>query len=101
MSISEGIIIKPVISEKSLKEAGMGRYTFLVRFSADKKNIRQAVEELFDVNVKKVFTNVVNRNKTVLGRFGRKTKKLSYKKARVVIGKDQKIDIFEEAIKEK
>lgn len=101
MSIFESIIIKPVISEKSLKEAGMGRYTFLVRISADKRTIRQAVEELFDVKVKKVFTNVVNRSKTVSSRFGRKTKKLSYKKARVVIGKGQKIDIFEEAVKEK
>lgn len=99
MMNSNNVIIKPVISEKSLKDAGSGRYTFVVAKDADKKDIKEAVERLFEVNVKKVFTTLIKKTKTRVTRYRRKTKQHFYKKARVIIGKDQKINIFEESVK--
>ena len=52
------IIIRPVVSEKSYVLATAGKYTFRVHPDAHKTQIRQAVEELFDVNVLDVRTIV-------------------------------------------
>lgn len=53
------VILRPVISEKSYGLAEGGVYTFLVAPEANKTQIRQAVEALFDVKVAKV--NTLNR----------------------------------------
>ncbi len=53
------VILRPVISEKSYGLAEAGVYTFLVAPEANKTQIRQAVEALFDVKVTKV--NTLNR----------------------------------------
>ena len=45
------VILRPVISEKSMDEAGHGKYTFAVHGDANKIMIKGAVEELFKVNV--------------------------------------------------
>ena len=45
------IIIRPVVSEKTYVLAEAGKYTFRVDDRAHKTQIRQAVEELFDVKV--------------------------------------------------
>jgi large subunit ribosomal protein L23 len=53
------VILRPVISEKSYGLAEQGVYTFLVAPEANKTQIRQAVEVMFDVKVTKV--NTLNR----------------------------------------
>ena len=45
------VIIRPVVSEKSFVQAEIGKYTFRVHTDAHKTQIRQAVEQLFDVRV--------------------------------------------------
>jgi large subunit ribosomal protein L23 len=50
------VIIRPVVSEKSYVLAAAEKYTFRVHPSAHKTQIRQAVEQLFDVNVIGVHT---------------------------------------------
>ena len=45
------ILITPVVSEKSYGQITENRYTFKVHKDAHKTQIRQAVEELFDVKV--------------------------------------------------
>ncbi|GMB10700.1 MAG: 50S ribosomal protein L23 [Candidatus Improbicoccus devescovinae] len=52
------ILIKPVVSEKSTSGIVSRKYVFKVRKDAVKQQIRTAVEEIFDVKVKKV--NVLN-----------------------------------------
>lgn len=94
------VIIKPVISEKSLNEARGGSYTFLVAKDADKGEIKRAIELLFKVEVKKVLTSKMHRKKTFLTRRGRKEKDFMYKKARAKLASGGKIEIFEEAVKE-
>lgn len=100
MTVFEGVILRPVITEKSLIEAKSHRYTFLVDKSANKYMVKAAVQKLFEVTVKKVFINTYKKSKTSVSRSRRKTSTEVFKKARVVIGADQKIAIFEEAVKE-
>ena len=50
------VIIRPVVSEKTFVLAEAGKYTFRVHDQAHKTQIRQAIEQLFDVNVVEVRT---------------------------------------------
>jgi len=51
----EDVLLRPVFSEKTWQGVEEGKYTFAVRPGASKVEIRQAVEELFDVKVEKVW----------------------------------------------
>ncbi len=94
MNASE-IILKPIVTEKSLMDASRGEYTFEVYSKANKHQIAKAVAELFKVDVKGVSTRVVkNRTRRVM-RHREMTTLRSFKKATVKVGKEQKIDIFE------
>lgn len=88
--------LTPVISEKSLREAHQGRYTFVVDRYATKVDVKNSVEKLFNVKVTKVLTNIVKGSKTKQTRSGKRNIDTTYKKARVELKKGQKIDIFEE-----
>lgn len=54
------IILKPVISEKSMADVRERKYTFKVAVNANKTQVKMAVEEIFGVNVEKV--NIMNVN---------------------------------------
>lgn len=56
MKFSEDIIIRPHVTEKTYQEAAEGKYTFIVNPKANKTEIKQAVEKLFQVKVLKVNT---------------------------------------------
>ena len=63
------VIIKPVISEKSMDAAQAKKYTFKVAVDANKTEVKMAVEEIFGVEVAKVnIMNVVGKKKR-MGRF--------------------------------
>lgn len=88
------IILRPLLTEKSYEGIESKKYVFVVAKSANKTQIRQAVEKQFDVQVKKV--NTVNcRGK--LKRMGRNEGFTpSYKKAIVQLKEDSKsIKFFE------
>ena len=87
------IIIKPVITEGSMDATQEKKYTFKVATSANKTQIKQAVEEIFGVDVKKV--NVMNVNGK-LKRMGRtQGRTASYKKAIVTLTEGSKeIEFF-------
>jgi large subunit ribosomal protein L23 len=87
------IIIKPVITENSMDLAQEKKYTFKVARDANKTQVKDAVEEIFDVDVAKV--NIMNIKGKVkrLGRFVGKTP--DYKKAIVTLTEDSKeIEFF-------
>ena len=63
------VIIKPVISENSMDQAAMKKYTFKVAVDANKTEVKNAVEEIFDVEVKKVNIMNVKGKKKRMGRF--------------------------------
>jgi len=54
------IILKPVISERSMADVQERKYTFKVAVNANKTQVKKAVEEIFDVDVDKV--NIMNVN---------------------------------------
>ncbi len=57
MKYLEDVLISPVISEKSYDRiADSNSYTFFVHLGSDKRQIKRAVQELFDVNVLSVNT---------------------------------------------
>lgn len=83
MKMPQDIILKPVITERSIDLLPTGKYTFKVAKDANKVEIKKAVEKLFSVEVKKVNTlNCRGRNKR-MGRFEGKTP--DWKKAIVTI----------------
>jgi ribosomal protein L23 len=85
----------PVVTEKSLKDAKEGRYTFRVLPGMDKFAVKKMVESLFKVHVKSVST--LNYRGGVSRNFrGRMQSKAASKKAIVTLAKDEKIDLFEE-----
>ena len=88
------IIIRPIITEKSMMGIAEKKYTFKVDVNANKVEIKKAVEEIFGVKVEKV--NTIN----VLGKFKRMGvhvgKRADWKKAIVKLTDDSKtIEFFE------
>jgi large subunit ribosomal protein L23 len=89
------ILISPVVSEKSYHQITENRYTFKVHKAAHKTQIRQAVEELFDVKV--VGVNVVKVQPKPKRRGVFRGTRPGWKKAIVELKAGDKIDIFEGA----
>ena len=94
------IILKPVVSEKSYALSDRGQYTFVVAPEANKIQIREAVEKLFNVRVKAVNTLIVKgqtRSRAVKkGRSRVSGREATVKKAIVTLFPGQRIDIFEQ-----
>ncbi|WP_415718430.1 50S ribosomal protein L23 [Maridesulfovibrio sp.] len=89
------ILIKPVISEKAtdIKEAS-NQVAFYVLPSANKTEVKKAVESAFDVKVD--FVRIVRKRPSLRRKFGRVVGKLSgYKKAYVKLSAGEKIEFFE------
>jgi large subunit ribosomal protein L23 len=91
------IVLKPVISEKSLDETQRGKYTFRVHVDANKLQVKEAVEQLFNVEVIQVnVTNNKPKEKSRNRRRGRIRGWTSeWKKAVVTLAAGQKIEFFE------
>ena len=88
------VVRRPVISEKSTALAEVaGRYVFEVSAKANKQEIRDAVQKLFDVRVRRVRTMLVHGKVKRVGRF--LTKKPNWKKAIVSLDEGQKIEFFQ------
>ena len=89
------IIKRPIITEQSMADTEMKRYTFEVAKSANKIEIAKAIEEIFGVKVAKVNTlNVQGKMKRV-GRYPQ-GRTASWKKAMVTLTADSKtIELFE------
>jgi len=87
------VVIRPVVSEKSFVQAEIGKYTFRVADAAHKTQIRQAVEQLFDVRVRDVRTVSVKSKPKRRGVHAGRTR--SWKKAIVQLAPGDTIPIFQ------
>ncbi len=87
------VIIRPVVSEKSYALALASKYTFRVHPDANKTQIRQAVETLFDVDVVEVRTSTVPSKPKRRGYTAGRTR--GWKKAVVEVLAGQTIPIFQ------
>jgi large subunit ribosomal protein L23 len=87
------ILIAPVVSEKSYGQIGdRGKYTFKVHPQAHKTQIRQAVEEIFDVTVTRVNISKVPAKPKRRGLHS--GSRPGWKKAVVTIAEGQTIEAF-------
>ena len=100
MKFAHDIIRKPIISERSMEVTfdregnEIKKYTFEVPTSANKIEIKKAVEEVFGVKVAAVNTINVTGKLKRMGRY--EGRRASYKKAIVTLTKDSKtIEFFE------
>jgi large subunit ribosomal protein L23 len=97
--LASEVIIRPVVSEKSLDLTKSGnKYTFAVHKDANKEQIAEAVQELFKVGV--IDVNVLTtKSKAKQGRWRRRTRILGrttpWRKAVVTLKAGDKIEIFE------
>lgn len=87
------IIIKPVVTEKSMNLLAENKYTFIVDKRANKTEIKNAVEGIFKVKVEKVATVMSKGKLKRMGRFEGKTP--DRKKAIVTLKPGHKIRLFE------
>ncbi len=95
--MAKEILIKPIISEKAeLLSEGLNQYSFVVNKNANKIEVRNAVESMYNVNVASVNTMVMpakakNRNTRsglIKGRVS------SFKKAIITLADGEEIDFF-------
>jgi large subunit ribosomal protein L23 len=94
------ILERPLITEKSVRQSQDGQYTFRCKTSANKVEIRQAVELVYDVKVADVNTSIVKGKTKRVGK-GRPGRTADWKKAVVKIAPESKAsrlkEIFEGA----
>ncbi len=89
------IILRPVVTERSMLGSAEKKYTFIVHPDANKAMIGQAVEEIFGVKVAKVNTMNYDGKVKRMGA-GRPGRRSGYKKAIVKLTEDSKtIEFFE------
>lgn len=91
---SQDIILRPIVTEKTMEGMQNKKYTFKVAKSSNKTEIKKAIEEIFDVDVKKVHTM------NCKGRFVRQGRTAGYrsdwKKAIVTLTEESKtIEFFD------
>ena len=87
------IIIRPIVTEKTSDMMKDNKYTFQVAMGANKTEIRQAIEAIFNVKVVNVNTVRVEGKKKRMGRF--EGKRSDYKKAIVKLASGNTISLFE------
>ena len=95
MHLQQDIIIAQIITEKSMQDAGLGKFTFKVAGRADKKSVKKAVEEKFKVNVVSTHISVVKGKRNRVGKQRMEINVTPWKKATVKLQKDQKIGLFD------
>lgn len=94
MTYAHDIIIRPIISEQSMAQIADRKYTFVVAKSANKIEIKKAVEEIFGVKVENVTTlNMAGKIKR-MGRY--EGRRAAWKKAVVKLTEGSKtIEFFD------
>jgi large subunit ribosomal protein L23 len=94
MATAQDVIVKPIITEKSMAGIPFKKYTFRVAMDANRIEIAQAVETLFGVKVAKVNTMHVRGRSKKVGKYSGYTS--DWKKAIVTLTEGSKnIEFFE------
>ena len=93
MKTARDVIIRPVVSEKSYAGLELNTYTFLVDKRANKTEIKEAIQRIWNVRVISVRT--LNRRGKVKRRRFTKGKRADEKRAIVTLAEGDAIEIFE------
>jgi len=93
MSRLHGVILRPMLTEKTTQMDALNKIVFKVRKDASKHQVREAVEQLFGVRVKKVNTAIMPGKPK---RFGRQIGyRAGFKKAVVTLADGEVLDFFQ------
>ena len=93
MKANYEIIVRPLITEKTMKLVDAGQYTFEVKQGSNKVEVKKAVEELFNVKVTSVnIVNTLSKTRRV-GKY--EGLRPAVQKAIVKLAEGQKLDVFE------
>ena len=87
------IIVRPLITEKTMKLVDEGKYTFEVKQGSNKVEVKKAVEELFKVDVTAVNMMNTQRKRRRVGKY--EGLRPAVQKAIVTLAEGQKLDVFE------
>lgn len=85
------VIVEPIFTEKATSMVDKGKYIFRVSSCADKKQVKQAVEKIFDTEV--AFVNILNRKGKAKVFKGTRGRTSDYKQAIVTLKKGKTIEI--------
>lgn len=86
------VLVKPMVSEKSIILMEDNKYSFLVDKNANKIEIKHAVESLFNVHVLDVTTRIIKGKIRTMGRY--RGRRPDTKRAIVTLADGDKIEIF-------
>jgi large subunit ribosomal protein L23 len=89
------ILIRPIITEKSMANVAKGKYSFIVAKDASKAANKTAVKQQFGVTVVSIATRVQKGKTQRIGTRRIEADKASFKKATVTVKKGDKIGLFE------
>lgn len=93
--MDNAIIIRPIITEKSMRDAKQGRFTFAVLKTATKPVLKLAVEKMFKVQVVSVTTSIIKGKRKRVGARRIEVIEQPTKKAIVALVQGQKIELFD------
>jgi len=93
MKSPRDVVVRPVVSEKSYAGIEQNTYTFVVRPDANKTEIKQAVQAIWEVRV--VSVNTMNRRGKLKRRGYTKGRRPDEKRAVVTLAEGDAIEIFE------
>ena len=96
MSTIYDVLRRPLVTEKSSYQSGkLNKYSFIVADNATRKQVKDAIETLYDVTVERV--NIINTS----AKRGRRlrsrrllVRKAGYKKAIITLAEGQTLEIF-------
>lgn len=92
MESAYNVIIRPIVSERSYDDMGRNKYTFEVASSANKQEVKAAIEKIFNVHVVKTNTLWVKPKVKRVRYVAGKTR--TWKKAIVTLASGDSIEIF-------
>ena len=93
MKTTYDILVRPLITEKTMKLVEEGKYTFEVKQGSNKVEVKKAVEELFKVDVTAVNMMNTQRKRRRVGKY--EGLRPAVQKAIVTLAEGQKLDVFE------
>lgn len=89
------ILIRPIVTEKSIKDAEKRKFTFQVMEKAGKNEIKEAVEKTFGVHVLSITTTKIKGRSMRVGKKRTEIGLSAFKKATVRLKDNESIALFE------
>ena len=87
------VIVRPIVTEESQIMAERGQYVFEVTLDANKRQIKEAVEAIFDKKVLKINTMIMPAKRGMRGR-NEYWRSKQWKKAIITLAEGETIDLF-------